>query len=233
MMREIYQDSIPTPFFQPIVDYTTGKTIAYEVLSRWLHEGKWLSPSADFNLNNDVDSEMLHLSILMKKVQEEIISHPHFFSDIKYISFNLNINNADLRVVACCRDIIRSGYTGKIVIELNEAQEILESPVVSMLLSELNKLGVIIALDDFGKGYLSFAAILKFNTGILKIDKSLTLKISDSKAKIIIENISTMAKQLNLLIIAEGVESHEIAEDLRGVNVSLMQGYFFGKPNIL
>ncbi|WP_431225652.1 EAL domain-containing protein [Serratia sp. L9] len=212
-----------------MINYSTGEIIAYEVLARWLNEDKWHSPPKDFNLQNNPNSEMQHLSNMMEKVKDNITLHPQIFNDIHYLSFNLNANNTDSRVLALCLDLMASGYKGKIVLEINESQKISKNAALSRLFSELNAVGVMLALDDFGHGYLSFSALIEFNVSIIKLDKSLTSNVLDCKGKTIITHINKMAKQLGLTLIAEGVETYEVAEALSAINISHMQGFFFAR----
>ncbi|MBF7977884.1 MULTISPECIES: EAL domain-containing protein [Rahnella] len=230
MTQDMYESNAATPFFQPIIDYATGKVIAYEVLARWFHKNKWYGPPENFNLRNDLNSEMLNLSILINKVKESIALKPNVFSDIQYLSFNININNADSRIVSLCLELIESGYKGKIVLEINESQEIAENAALSHLLRELNAAGVMLALDDFGHGYLSFSALIKFNVSIIKIDRSLTSNVLSYRANTVVSHIGMMARQLGLSIIAEGVETREIAEALNSMDISFMQGFYFARP---
>jgi len=224
------EDEVLTPFFQPIIDYSARKIVAFEVLARWRRAGKWCSPAADFNLHNDVDREMLHFAEMMHKVKMMVRAHADFFAVVDYLSFNININNADQRVISCCQDFLSCGYQGRIMIELNEAQDIAADRAISQLLEKLNGMGVMLALDDFGNGYLSFITLLRFNFSVIKLDKSLILNAQQARPKAVIQHLTDLAHELGMQVVAEGVETLAVAEELRRINLSLMQGFCFGKP---
>jgi len=98
----------------------------------------------------------------------------------------------------------------------------------------LRKLGVQIAIDDFGSGYANYAHILTLKPDYLKIDGSLIKNILiDGDSRILVKNIINFAKDLNIKTIAEYVENEEIFELLKEFGVDEYQGYYFGRPTDL
>jgi EAL domain-containing protein (putative c-di-GMP-specific phosphodiesterase class I) len=99
------------------------------------------------------------------------------------------------------------------------------------LLTDIKKLGVRLAIDDFGTGYSSLAQIKNFPIDTLKVDRSFIRNLSqDSENQAITQAIITMGKNLSLTVVAEGVETQEQKDFLRGLICDEMQGFHFSKP---
>jgi EAL domain-containing protein (putative c-di-GMP-specific phosphodiesterase class I) len=105
---------------------------------------------------------------------------------------------------------------------LDHAQEVL---------TQLRLLNVRIALDDFGTGYSSLSYVTKFRPDILKLDKSFVDDVAtDSAAKAVVEAVIELTHKLNILVVAEGVETEAQLEILRSANCDEIQGYLLGRP---
>jgi EAL domain-containing protein (putative c-di-GMP-specific phosphodiesterase class I) len=99
------------------------------------------------------------------------------------------------------------------------------------VLNNIKKMGVRIAIDDFGTAYSSLAQIKNFPIDTLKVDRSFIRNLpQDSENQAITEAIITMGKNLNITVVAEGVETQEQKNFLRDHICDEMQGFFFSKP---
>jgi EAL domain-containing protein (putative c-di-GMP-specific phosphodiesterase class I) len=99
------------------------------------------------------------------------------------------------------------------------------------LLTDIKKLGVRLAIDDFGTGYSSLAQIKNFPIDTLKVDRSFIRNLpQDSDNQAITQAIITMGNNLSLTVVAEGVETQEQKDFLRGLICDEMQGFYFSKP---
>ncbi|MNU92400.1 Cyclic di-GMP phosphodiesterase Gmr [compost metagenome] len=85
-------------------------------------------------------------------------------------------------------------------------------------------------MDDFGSGYSSLGSLDKLPIDTLKIDQLFVREYESGSKKAIIQAIITLGQQLNLELVAEGVETIEQSEFLNGLGCSIMQGYYYGKP---
>jgi EAL domain-containing protein (putative c-di-GMP-specific phosphodiesterase class I) len=118
-------------------------------------------------------------------------------------------------------------------LELEITESVLmENPdTASQLLRDIRALGVRIAIDDFGTGYSSLAYLKKFPVNTLKIDQAfITDIVRDANDAAIVASILSMAKNLNLKVVAEGVETRDQLELLRKMGCEEVQGYYFSKP---
>jgi EAL domain-containing protein (putative c-di-GMP-specific phosphodiesterase class I) len=99
------------------------------------------------------------------------------------------------------------------------------------ILGGLKALGVRLTVDDFGTGYSSLSYLKRFPIDVLKIDKSFVNDIcTDPSDKAIVAAITVMAQQLNIEVVAEGVEGLEQLEFLRELECTFVQGYYFCRP---
>ncbi|MBV1909506.1 MAG: EAL domain-containing protein, partial [Kangiellaceae bacterium] len=98
-------------------------------------------------------------------------------------------------------------------------------------LNQLKNLGLQLSIDDFGTGYSSLSYLQKFPVDILKIDRAFVKDIPKNESDMAIcSAVIAMAHQLNLEVVAEGIEDKKQANFLRNNNCEIGQGYYFGKP---
>ncbi len=102
---------------------------------------------------------------------------------------------------------------------------------VRTLLASLKNQGMHISLDDFGTGYSSLGQLSELPIDCIKIDRSFIMKLTESKDNAtIVRMITSLGKGLGLPIIAEGIESEAVLEELRGFGELRGQGYLYGQP---
>jgi len=119
----------------------------------------------------------------------------------------------------------------KLVFEIVENENIKDYDILTDFINTFRKLGVKIAIDDFGSGFSNFEYILKIRPEYLKIDGSIIQKIThDDDSKILVESIVHLAHKLNIKVIAEFVSNKEIFEILKSMEVDEYQGYYLHKP---
>ena len=115
--------------------------------------------------------------------------------------------------------------------ELTENIEIENLETMEWMFKELKKLGVKVSIDDFGSGYSSLNVLRKMPIDVLKLDKVFLEDFGENVSEeIIVSSIVNMAKQLDIAVLCEGVETEEQAEFLERIGCDLMQGYYFSKP---
>jgi len=227
----IIQDRILT-FFQPIMNNKTKQIEKYEVLMRLLNsKGEIISPYQFM----DIAKVSKHYIDLTKIVIHKAFS---YFEKRENIEFSINISTLDLfeeGFISYLKNEIKYfSIADKLVIELIESENVNDYDVVEKFMKSMKKLGVKIAIDDFGSGYSNFAHIINLSQYIdyIKIDGSLIKNIcnEDTHSLIILQTIQTLSKQLGIKTIAEFVDSEQKLKYIDDLGIDFAQGYIIGKP---
>ena len=219
-------------YFQPIINNKTKKIEKYESLVRLIDEKeKVLSPysflevSKKGNYYNKITNRVLENSF-------KILNHITTKLSINISS--IDIEKEDTRAKIFELLALYKEDTHRIIFELLEDEDVKNFQIIKNFIKEVKKLGVQIAIDDFGAGYSNFERLLDFEPDILKIDGSLVKNIAhDNFSKNVVETIVSFAKKQNIQTIAEFVENEEIFNILSEIGVDYSQGYYFGKPEDL
>ena len=221
-------------FYQPQVTLDTGKIIGFEALLRWSDEKLgWVSP-AEFVPELEALGLIVDVGCwVLEKAAQDLKKFLQIDSDLR---LSVNLSPYQLRKGVFVEKIINKLETID-VSPHHFAFEITESVLMSNIeeiRDELNILrdkGIKIDIDDFGTGYSSLSYLKKLPIDHLKIDRSFVIDIPGNKdSEAIIKAITTMAKELGLGLIAEGVETAEQLEFLRTIGVEHVQGYYFARP---
>jgi diguanylate cyclase (GGDEF)-like protein/PAS domain S-box-containing protein len=175
--------------------------------------GKWVLEMACDQLHTWQQDELTSDLVLAVNVSAKQFLHADFISQV---------------VAALRRHIINPRL---LKLELTESLLLDNAEHVINTMGILNDIGILFSLDDFGTGYSSLQYLKRLPFNQLKIDQSFVRSlISDKSDKAIVRTIITMAKNLNLNIIAEGVETEEQRQLLMKKGCAHFQGYLFGKP---
>jgi diguanylate cyclase (GGDEF)-like protein len=223
-------------FYQPIVATETRQVRGFEALVRWQHpEHGLLSPvrfmqvAEDTGLVIPIDQWVLRESCTqLRQWQEEFPMNP-------LLSISVNLSGKQFAHPDLC-DKVRHLLDETGVIPLSVKLEITESSLVenpdaaAQILRQLKDLGVRISLDDFGTGYSSLSYLHRFPIDVLKIDRSFVNRMSVSKNSEIVRTIITLAINLGMEVIAEGVETEEQVAHLASMRCDYVQGYLFSQP---
>ena len=120
---------------------------------------------------------------------------------------------------------------GALNVEVTETALMSDVPNLRAGMKKLREAGFIVEIDDFGSGYSSLSALKDINADILKIDMGFLRKTENTeKGRVILETVISLAKQLKMSVITEGVELAEQAEGLRRMGCDYFQGYYYSKP---
>ncbi len=121
----------------------------------------------------------------------------------------------------------------KLIFEISEHRALGDLGRVKAEIAACRRRGALIAYDDFGAGYNCIAALLEIRPDILKLDMSLIRGIdSDVRRRSIMAAIHDVCRRLRIAVIAEGIETRQEMDALRGLGIKLMQGYYFARPAI-
>ena len=218
-------------YFQPIVDCSNNQILSAECLMRWFHpELGSISPDK-FISAAETTGQIVRLGKwVIRESFKEFVKWQQNGIELDYLAINLSpvqFNDGSLiKDISCA--LAETGINPKsIVFEITEGMLVHNQSFTSNILKQLKKLGIRLAIDDFGTGYSSLAYLKYFDVDILKIDRSFIIDIPDSPQDIqIAEAILSMAKDLNLKVVAEGVETKEQLEFLKAHKCDTYQGYF-------
>ncbi|MDH5542778.1 MAG: EAL domain-containing protein [Nitrospinota bacterium] len=224
-------------FYQPKLNINTGKIVGMEALSRWpMADGKFLSPAEYIPVAEqtgmviDMDSLMFEKSCEFTKRLKEYIPSENGFK----VSVNLSSLNFESKgLSASIFNIIKKyGLSPKDVeLEVTETLIIRNIESTIQILNSLDSKGLKISIDDFGTGYSSLSYLTQFPFSTLKIDQSFVHNLAtDANSRTIATAIISIAKGLNVEVIAEGVENKEQLDILLEMGCDQIQGYLFSRP---
>jgi diguanylate cyclase (GGDEF)-like protein/PAS domain S-box-containing protein len=221
--------------YQPIMYMDTGKIKGFEALVRWRHPNRGMIMPAEFiSIAEDTGMIMsLGKWVLEEACRQLSIWQKEVASDIS-IGVNLSIKQFTPNLIGTVRDVLfNTGIRPEsLILEITESMIMENAESAARLLLELKALNVKLHIDDFGTGYSSLSYLHQFPLDALKIDRSFITKIgvgNDEKLEIV-KAIAALANNLNLEVIAEGVETVEQLTHLKLLNCKNMQGYLFSKP---
>jgi EAL domain-containing protein (putative c-di-GMP-specific phosphodiesterase class I) len=128
--------------------------------------------------------------------------------------------------------LARYGVAAELLeVEITESSLVDSIDIATKVLTDLKRIGVHIALDDFGNGYSSLSYIRTLPIHVIKIDRSFIKDIRNSpQDATIVETIVTMAHKLDMQVVAEGVELQDQLLHLKSINCDQVQGYFLSRP---
>ena len=227
--------------YQPIVCLRTGKLSGAEGLMRWNHPTRGLVMPCDFipiaeagNLIFELTEIAIQQACLeLKEFNLSCLKNVH---NIDPLFVTLNVSSRDLEhsrfYDRVCKNINQYGLQpGSLKLEVTETSLMNDVENCCEKLGHLKKRGVGIAIDDFGTGYSSMSYLAKLPLSTLKIDRSFIVEMSKSpQARKIVKAILRLADELDLTVVAEGIELKEDAEYLSSQNCTYGQGYLYSKP---
>ena len=222
------------PYYQPIIDIKTGKLLGAEVLVRWRKsDGSVVTPGAFIPL---VETSGFILDLtrsLMRQVREEVGTIVGARSGM-YITFNIAPRHFAESMILNDVGAIFEGSSislSQIVLEITERFEFENLAATRRAIAALQGLGCRIALDDVGTGHNGLSYILKLGVDIIKIDRLFVEAIkTEHQAQAIVETLVTLARNLRMQIVAEGVERTDQVDYLREHGISAAQGHLFAPP---
>lgn len=220
--------------YQPLVDLESGQLVGAEALLRWSHPEKGAIPPSEFIPLCEENGFILQLGEwVLRTACEQTKQWQRSGYPSLVMSVNLSIRQ--FRQHDLCERIEKAlEETGldPQYLELEITESIMaDVAFATETLERLKKIGVRISIDDFGTGYSSLSYLKRFPIDKLKIDRSFVNDIlTDRNDAAIVSGISAMARNLNLTVTAEGVESEGQVAFLREQRCQEAQGYFFSRP---
>ena len=222
------------PYLQPLVESGSERIMGAEVLMRWQHPDVGLIRPDLFIPQAEASGLIVPMtSLIMGKVGPQLAASQAQLPDGFHVSFNISAAHCrDDSLLEECRRFLARFAPGKVilVLELTERELLVADLHTLSLFQALNEMGIKLAIDDFGTGHSSLVYLQQFHVDYLKIDQSLIARIgTESLSEHIVDNVIDLGHRLGLALVAEGVETREQAEYLKG-KVTYLQGYLLGRP---
>ena len=222
--------------YQAQINHTTGKMVGAEALMRWKHPLYGMQYPTDFipvlEKNDLIYKADLHMFEMVCRFQRQCLDER-----ISMIPISVNMSRYDIynhEYVEAIEEI-RKKYDVPVKylrIEVTESSAIGGMELVSSVLNKLHYYGYLVEMDDFGSGYSSLNILKDLDVDIIKLDMTFLSGDIGGRGGAILSSIIQMAKWLNTPVIAEGVETVEIADFLKSIGCDNIQGYLYCKPMV-
>ncbi|WP_394144262.1 EAL domain-containing protein [Vibrio atypicus] len=226
-------------YFQPIIDVKLNRIAKFEVLCRFpVLEGEVVS-TQDYILVAEDTGKIVELDDLVCRLAfQHFQSLKAVFGEHVGLSINRSLNT-EIGVVEVLKQtalaLDKEGMpTDKLTIEFTESALLKNDEHSTQVLQMLRDTGVEVAVDDFGSGYASFQYLKEHCFDVLKIDRQFISDLAlNTREYRIVGALIQLAHQLNLKVVAEGVETEEELNVVRELGADYVQGYLFAKPKPL
>ncbi|MBQ5949185.1 EAL domain-containing protein [Massilia sp. ST3] len=219
--------------YQPVVDLRTGRWVGAEALLRWRRPtGEVVQPDLFIPIAEQHGMIVRVTRRVLERVCEDagayLAGNPDFHIAINVSAGDFHDPDFLEGVHAALRGM--GAAPASLVLEITE-RSLLDPDVARSTTGALRRSGFALAIDDFGTGYSSLSYLESLELDYLKIDRSFIEAIgTEAPTSQVVQHIIAIARDLDLRMIAEGVESHAQADSLRARGVQYAQGWLFGKP---
>lgn len=222
--------------YQPVLNIMTNKVVGFEALLRWKHETKgFISPDKFIPVAEETGLIVELGEFVAESAVEALIG---FSKEEMTKELFININVSTIQILSRTFDefirrlISTTGINPSLLnIEITESILIEDYKAATNFVRELKSMGLAIYLDDFGTGFSSLSYLHKFPFDVIKLDKSFVDMMNHGDKNLaIVESIASMANNLKMKIVAEGIEDKEQLETLKNFDYEFGQGYYFSPP---
>ncbi|AME26883.1 putative bifunctional diguanylate cyclase/phosphodiesterase [Burkholderia sp. PAMC 26561] len=235
-LRKAAQANAFEVYYQPIFDSALHRIIGVEALVRWTHErrgqvspAKFIPLAEQLGIVGAIDRWVLKTAVAQVGIWQRE------FPELS-LHLNVNVSALELREPSFLRNLVHvtdaAGFTlSDLQIEITEGVLLDDSPSTEAMFVALRSKGVRIALDDFGTGYSSLAYLDRYPIDTLKIDRSFVMRmLQKPRTMSILRSIVLLAKNLELDVVAEGVETQEQMAALASMGCNRLQGFLLCRP---
>jgi diguanylate cyclase (GGDEF)-like protein len=217
--------------YQPIVTLDRQQVAGFEALVRWRHPERGLVPPGEFIPLAEATGLMLPIGAwVLHKACEDISKRPGNHK----IAVNISpVQFKDPNLIATIKSALdASGLDpSRLELEITESTLMQFNSLTRSVLSEIDRMGIKIAMDDFGTGYSSLSYLQSFPISCIKIDRSFVNSLgTTTSGSGIVRAITSLAHCLGMSTIAEGVETEEQRQELISLGCTEAQGFLFSKP---
>jgi len=220
-------------FFQPLIHTRDLRASGFEALSRWFHPDFGPVPPPEFVRLAEENGLIDALTDLM--IHHAVSAARQWPEDVR-VSVNVSPIQLNSELVDRVRETIKSSGLDPRRLELEVTEDVLikDFEQTASMFARLRALGIQVAMDDFGSGYTSMGNLRQLNFERIKIDRIFTMDLPNHRrSAAIVRSMFVLARQLNLDVTVEGVETEEQFAFLRDQGCTEVQGFLFSKPKPL
>ena len=221
-------------FYQPKMDINTGKLVGMEALVRFITPNKGLISPAQFIPIAEETGQIVEVGdVVLEKACRDVkdwINRGLFEGRVAVNLSAKQFMQPDL--IGSIEKTLKQEGLPSYYLELEITEgTIMDDPKDAIrIMNTLSARGIHLAIDDFGTGYSSLAYLKQFPLNTLKVDKAFIDDMGNDKGKNMVDSIVTIAHNLGLSVVAEGVEYEDQVAQLKALNCETVQGYFYSKP---
>jgi EAL domain-containing protein (putative c-di-GMP-specific phosphodiesterase class I) len=236
-LRNALEQRAFSVFYQPIVSLATNRIVGFEALARWRHPQRGIVAPADFIPLAEETGLIIPIGQwVLQEACRQMRAWQMQFPQEPPLTISVNLSTKQFAQADLIENVTaildETGLAAQsLKLELTESLVVEDSQTASQMLERLREIGVQVQIDDFGTGYSSLGYLHHLPIDTLKIDRTFISRIGvNGNGGEIIRTILTLAHDLGMKVIAEGVETADQLAKLRGLDCEFGQGYLFAKP---
>lgn len=234
-LRAAVAENMIVPYFQPIVDLGTGRTLAFEALARWTHPTRGPVAPVEFipvaeriGIIGQLDKAVFRAAV--QQAAEWQATQPG-----RGVGISINVSSSELADPTYIDfvDEMLAAYplvSGSLSIEITESVMVGDPEPVIFMLEQLRERQIKIAMDDFGTGYSSLSYLRELPIDVLKLDRSFVNDCERERGRALAESVAQLSEILRLVTVAEGIETEDQRQLLGYLGFARGQGYLFAHP---
>lgn len=234
LIRHGLKEDYFTVYYQPKMDILSGQLVGMEALVRFITPKRGLISPASFIPVSEETGQIVEIGeVVLRKACRDVkrwIDQGLFHGRV---AVNLSVKQFMLPYL--CEqidDVLQESELPSYHLELEITEgTVMQSPKMAIdTMKKLRARGIHLAMDDFGTGYSSLAYLKQFPLNTLKIDKAFIDDMNTARGRNMVDTIVTIAHNLSLTVVAEGVEQAEQLQQLKQLRCEIIQGYYYSKP---
>ncbi|MCL7942916.1 EAL domain-containing protein [Marinobacter sp. ATCH36] len=221
--------------YQPLVDAVTGRMRSVEALVRWHHPSRGMVSPGEFIPLAEQTGQIVPLGLwILRQACTDIVD----FNAQRERGLRVAVNISSLQFIRDSflddvRQVLKETGLPPQLLEFEVTESVLldGAEAVIELMQTLKTMGIRVALDDFGTGFSSLSYLRDLPTHKVKLDRSFVQEVAtDHRMAAIVQGVITMAHHMDMMVVAEGIETRAQQEDLAHRHCDILQGYLFARP---
>lgn len=223
--------------YQPLISLKDGGIIGFEALLRWHHAKLGsISPAQFIPIAEESDLIIPITNWILKQTTDQIAEWQKISNSYRNLIVSVNISGKHLVQDGLVEEVKKSLKSSKLdpsglKLEVTESTAMSNADRTIDILTKLKTIGVQLSIDDFGTGYSSLSYLHRLPFDTLKIDRSFVYQVGENgENSQILQTIISLAKNLKMRVIAEGIETESQLQLLQNLGCDYGQGYLFSKP---